>query len=221
MADQALEIVRSEAEQVCAAAGMDLPLIRIVASLGRSRDNLTADVKALKRQKGYEINMPLRVVESCPSAGLRWLVAHEVGHAVTRNTSQEHFRITAQITALMAALLCLGTVVAGAAEDLSGNVDEWGFLRGMSMGVLVLALVWLGYLHRADERRADIFAAVYLGEVRGAEEYFEFTNNARQAPSWAERLFRIVLWPLRSHPSPTARVNLMSKHLEAGRTCET
>lgn len=215
-ADRALKLVRFETQQVCASAGIDLPVIRIVASLGSSRDNLTADMRALKRQYGYEMNMPLTVVENCPPAGLRWLVAHEVGHAATRNTSQEHFRIAALTTTLISALLCLGTTVAGAVADLSGNADDWSFLRWISMGVLVLAVVWLGFLRRADERRADIFTAVYLGEVRGAKEYFAFTNSARQASSRAERFFRMTLWPLRSHPSQPDRLKLMSNHLPPG-----
>ncbi|WP_368783725.1 M48 family metalloprotease [Arthrobacter sp. 9E18] len=160
--------------------------------------------------------MPLRVVESCPPAGLRWLIAHEVGHAATRNTFQEHFRLTVLTTALISALLCLGTTVAGAVADLSGNADEWGFLRGMSMGVLVLALIWFGSLRRADERRADIFAAAYMGDVRGAREYFAFTNSARHSPSLAERFIQMILWPLRSHPSHPNRINLMKKHLPHG-----
>ena len=191
-------------------------MIRIVDSLRSSRDNLTADMRALKRQNGYEMNMPLTVVENCPPAGLRWLVAHEVGHAATRNTSEEHFRIAALTTTLISALLCLGTTAAGAAADLSGNADDWGLLRGISMGALVLALVWLGFLRRSDERRADIFAAVYLGEVRGAEEYFAFTNSARHTPSLVERFFRMILWPVRSHPSEPNRLKLMRIHLPPG-----
>lgn len=210
---QALKLVRFETERVCASSGIDPPEIRIVASLRNSHDDVTADMRALKHRRGYEMNVPLRVVESCPPAGLRWLVAHEVGHIASRSTSQEHFRHAALTTALLSALFCLGTTAPGAVADFSGTTDEWGFPRALSMGVLVLTLVWLSFLRRADERRADVFAAVYLGEVRGAKEYFSFTTNAHQRLSLAEKVFLVLLWPLRSHPSHPERLKLMGQHL--------
>lgn len=210
---QALKVVTFETERVCASSGIEPPVIRIVASLRDSRDNVTADIRALKHRRGYEMNVPLRVVESCPLAGLRWLVAHEVGHMATKNASQDHFRNVALTTALASALFCLGTTVPGAVADFSGTSDEWGFLRALSMGALVLALVWLSFLRRAEERRADVFAAVYLGDMRGAIEYFLFTNNARQALSLPEKVSLVLLWPLRSHPSHRERLKLMSQHL--------
>lgn len=216
-ADQALRLVRGETQRVCAAVGFSPPpAVHIVAGLRSTRDNATAEVRALKRRRDYEINMPLRVVESCSADALRWLVAHEVGHVITRSTSQERFRSATLILALVAALLCLGTTVAGAAADLSGGVDEWNFWRVVTMGLFLVSLGVVSSLRRADERRADVFAAVYLGQVKGAEEYFAFTSNAHIKPSRTDTLTRLILWPLRSHPSHRERLKLMRQHLPPG-----
>lgn len=216
-ADQALRLVRGETQRVCAAVGFSPPpAVHIVAGLRSTRDNATAEVRALKRRREYEINMPLRVVESCSPDALRWLVAHEVGHVITRSTSQERFRSATLILALVAALLCLGTTVAGAAEDLSGGVDEWSSWRAVAMGLFLISLGVVSALARADERRADVFATMYLGQVKGAEEYFAFTRSTRLKPSRTDPLFRFILWPLRSHPSPRERLKLMRQHLPPG-----
>lgn len=214
-AEEALKLVRFETEQVCLWAGICPPLVHIVANLRSIKDDVTADVRALRHRRGYEMNMPLRVVESCTPDALRWLVAHEVGHAAAGNPGRERLRVTVLSVALISALFCLGTTVSGAVADLSGGTDPWGFLGLMTMGVFVLALVGISALRRADERRADVFATAYLGEVRGAEQYFAFTSNARRGSS-ADRFFRAVLWPLRTHPSHRERLRLMREQLSSG-----
>lgn len=213
-ADQALKLVRFEVEQVCLWAGILPPLVHIVASLRGYGDDATADIRTLRHRRGYEMNMPLRVVESCTPDAVRWLVAHEVGHIAVRKPVQERLRATVLAVALLSALFCLGTTVAGAVADLSGDTDQWGFLRLMTMGGFVLALVGTSAFRRADERRADAFASAYLGEVRGAEQYFAFTSDTHRGSS-ADRFFRVILWPLRTHPSHRERLRLMREHLHS------
>lgn len=208
-ADKALEIVRTEAQQVCKSMGIRSPTINIVASLRSSGDNTTADMKPARRGGGYEMNMPLRVVQTCPPAALRWLVAHEIGHQVTRNSFQERLRGTVMAWALLSGALWLGTTVAAAWADLSGVSSHWITASTVAMISFLLSLLWVSALRRADERRADRFAASFLGDVQGAEEYFAFTNAARSIPTRVERLGRAVMWPLRLHPSHSERLELM------------
>lgn len=211
-AERAVKLVRFEAEQVCLWSGTRVPLINVVANLRSARDDFTADIRPLKHHQEHVMNMPLGVVQGCPADALRWLVAHEVGHTAIRNKFQERLKVTALGVALVLALLCLATTAAGAVAELSGGSDQWGYLRWLPLVGFLLVLMGISALRRADERRADAFAVAYLGEVRGAEQYFAFTDAAGHGTS-SDKLFRTVLWPIRTHPSHSERLRFMSKRL--------
>ena len=194
---------------MCDSVGMPSPVINIVASLRSSDDDTTADMKPDRRGNRYEMNMPLKVVQVCPPAGLRWLVAHEVGHQATRNNFQERLKGAVMALALISGVSWLGTTVVAAWADLSGASSHWAPVSTAAMMSFLLSLLWISALRRADERRADEFAAAFMGHVQGAEEYFAFTNAARATPTRTERLGRAVMWPLRLHPSHRERLQLM------------
>ena len=215
-AEQAVKLVQFEAEQVSLWAKTPPPLTRVVANLRGTRDDFTADIRRLKRRQGYVISVPLAVVQGCPIDALRWLVAHEVGHTVTKNKLQERLQVAALAVALSLALMCLVTTAAGGVGELSGGSDQWGYPRLLTMLGFVLVLVGISALRRADERRADRFAVAYLGELKGAEQYFAFTEAAGRGTS-SDLLFRTVLWPIRTHPSHSERLRFMSNQLSARR----
>ena len=139
-------------------------------------------------------------------------MAHEVGHTATKNRFQEQLKWAALAVAFLLALLCMATTTAGAAAELSGGNDQWTGLRVLTMVGFALILVGISALRRADERRADAFTVAYLGEVKGAEQYFAFTDAARRDTS-SDRLFRTILWPIRTHPSHSDRLRFMHSQL--------
>ena len=216
-ADLALARVQTETRRVSDWAGITSPKVTIVAGLRGTGDDSTADIRPLGcgHGYGYEINMPLRVVQGCSPAALQWLVAHEVGHAAARNTVQKRLRIAALALALVSALLSLLTTVGGAVAELSGGSDPWMLVRMAALGFFLLMLLGISALRRHDELNADAFAVAYLGDVQGAEQYFSFVEDSRQ-PNGAHRFVRTFLRPLRSHPAHHERLQFMRAQIIIG-----
>lgn len=195
--------------------GIRCPVVNIVAGLRGTRDDSTADIRPLGRGRGHEMNVPLKVVQGCSLAALQWLLAHEVGHAVARNTVQKRLRIAALAIALASALLSLLTTVGGVVAELSGGSDPWILVRPAALASFLLMLLGINALRRYDELNADAFAVAYLGAVRGAEQYFSFVEESRQTHN-AHRFVQAILQPLRSHPAPHKRLQFMRAQFITG-----
>ena len=190
-------------------------MVTVVVGLRGTRDDSTADIRPLGRGRGYEINVPLRVVRGCSPEALKWLVAHEVGHAAARNTGQKRLCFAVLVIALASALLSLLTTVAGALAELSGRSDPWMLVRMAALGFFLLMLLGISALRRNDEFNADAFAISYLGDVQGAEQYFSFVEASRQTIG-THRFVQIFIRPLRSHPSHHERLQSMRAQLGTG-----
>lgn len=211
----ALALVQTEARRVSAWACAPCPMVNIVAGLRDTRDDSTADIRPLNRGHGHEMNMPLRVVQGCSPAALQWLVAHEVGHTVAGNSVQKRLRIAALTIALASAILSLLTTVGGAVTELSGGSDPWMLVRLSALGFFLLMLLGISALKRHDELNADAFAVAYLGDIRGAEQYFAFVEESHRTYS-AQRFIQTIIRPLRSHPTHHERLQFMRAQLGTG-----
>lgn len=208
----ALALVQSEARRASDWACAPCPMVNLVAGLKGARDDSTADIRPLSRGRGHEINMPLRVVQGCSPAALQWLVAHEVGHAVAGNSAQKRLRIAALTLALASAMLSLLTTVSGAVTELSGGSDPWMLVRMSALGFFLVMLLGISALNRHDELTADAFTVAYLGDIRGAEQYFSFVEESHRTYS-AQRFVQAVIRPLRSHPTHHERLQFMRAQL--------
>lgn len=211
-------LVEAEVLQVCTWAGIKPPEVRLVTGLGHGgvRGNTTAEIQLIKTGNQAELDMPFRVVKECSQAGWSWLVAHEVGHIVVRSPRSDVLRWA--LTGAAFGLLLIGLLFI-----LLSAISEYnGYGGGRGSGMLIAALIGAsvaflsaGYdLRRREENNADRFAVGYLGDVRGAEEYFEFTTGRQAQRSLSHRLAAPVLWLFRSHPSPGARLNMMRRELD-------
>lgn len=213
-ADAALDVVQGELHQICRRMGVQPPDVRIVQSVGRGRagDDTTADVRKLRTDACGCIRMPRRVVTDCPPDGLRWLLAHEMGHIADRNPRLTFLRRMFMVTAfalLLAALVAAVSAATGAAANGGELLVVLLVLAGL------LAISGRSWVRRREEHSADRFAVSHLGSMQGAESYFAFIQAAR-GPAGRNRtgpLLKPVLWLMRTHPSTASRIAGMRQEL--------
>lgn len=213
-------LVEAEVLRVSTWAGVSPPLVRLVTGLGHEglHGNTTAEIQSIRIGTQAELNMPFRVVKECSQPGWSWLVAHEVGHIVVRSSFSDVLRWA--LTGASFGLLLVGLllVILSAISDYNGSEGGGtGMLIATLIGVSVASLS-AGYgLRRREESNADRFAMAYLGDIRGAEEYFNFTADRQSQHSRSHRLAAPMLWLFRSHASPRVRLNIMRRELEKER----
>lgn len=194
------------------AAGIPTPRLKIVTSLSaQTGGDTTAEIK-FNDPENIVLKLPLTAAMETTAAALDHLIAHEVGHAATKDSPWPSRRFLLWVAGMLSLTILLGTLVYSAATKL---VQQQPFVPSYWLvGGLLASLIPITgalYCWRMIEYQADGFAVRHLGGVKGARDLFAFVDERRPTRNRAQQIFDQATQAWDTHPSHKKRLGAMEE----------
>lgn len=211
-------VARAHMARVSTAAGLPEPAVLLVPTLGSGSPAANAKFTTLRGVPTIKITEA--AVRDLPSSALEFLLAHEFWHSA--NNSWWRRRVWLYVLGIgLGVILLLGGIIMGATAESFNTSPAAGYITS-GFGAIITVRGFFGYFadSRAEEIRADLFAARHHGHPEGAESLFAAWDDdkpeAELSSAGRRWRLRVRTHPYRATRLDAIRTDLTHRHLEPG-----
>jgi Zn-dependent protease with chaperone function len=190
-------------QRIAAAGGEIVPRLVVINRWGLKPRATSAVAKTRVRAGARSvIALSPEVVSNLSAPALEFLLAHEYGHIALRRSPWARARRVCGVV-----LFVLGCLSLAAAVFL----PVFGTLVVVVLVAVIFVILGAGlFASRRHEEEADDYAAAYQGNLRGAEELFQWLAVRRAKAQAAGALSGLMA----THPRPLDRLERLARKLK-------